>query len=245
MSALFEVCKYSVWKSVMLTALAKSVRDTSVLRRLLFAWSNLPKEFPDAWKLAVEFATKGKVADLDRTSLKLLLSNLEKLDASAFDSDDSLYLELLNKPATEPIGVVLIPKQSICGICGNKLAIRKDRPSHVVVYSHSLGTLPGSHFHKICSCATTQYYGYYTKKDSTDVYFDSDWESLPYFSSSRDTFISQGLMKQFDAEILLGQLSFKQCAEIYNELHKCSDSASDCDSGLVHIFIVHYCLFIY
>jgi len=59
------------------------------------------------------------------------------------------------------------------------------------------------------------------RKNSTDVYFDSDWESLPYFSSSRDTFISKGLMKQFDAEILLGQISFKQCAEIYNELHKC------------------------
>ena len=90
--------------------LTKSVRDTSVLRGLLFAWSNLPKEFPDAWKLAVEFATKGKVTDYDRTSLKLLLSNLEKLDVSAFDSDDSLYLELLNTPATEPIGVVLIPE---------------------------------------------------------------------------------------------------------------------------------------
>ena len=37
----------------MLAALAKSVRDTSILQRLLFAWSNLPKDLPDA----IEFTT--------------------------------------------------------------------------------------------------------------------------------------------------------------------------------------------
>jgi len=232
----------------MLPALTKNVKDTSVLRRLLFAWSNLPKDLPNAWKLAVEFATKNKdgieTDDQERTSLKLLLSNLEKLDASSFDNDDLLYTELLNTPTTDPLGVVLIPAQSKCTICGNNLLIRKDRPSNITVYSHALGTVHGSHYHKTCanrSCGYTQYYGYYTKKDSTDVYFDTDWNLLPYFSSSRDTFFSMDLMKQFNVEILLGQISFKQCAEIYNELHKCSHCAQDhddtrsvvCESSLI------------
>ena len=60
----------------MLTALSKSIRDTSILRRLLFAWSNLPKELPDSWKLAIEFATKDKGdCEIERTTL-----NLGKID---------------------------------------------------------------------------------------------------------------------------------------------------------------------
>ena len=76
----------------MLSAIAKSVKDTSVLRRLLFAWSNLSKDLPQAWKLAVEFATKkkGSIESDHDSTVKVLLSNLEMLDASAFDSDDSL-----------------------------------------------------------------------------------------------------------------------------------------------------------
>ena len=49
------------------------------------------------------------------------------------------------------------------------------------------------------------------------------------------------LMKQFNVEVLLGQISFKQCAEICNELHKCSHCAQDhddtnlvvCESSLI------------
>ena len=52
------------------------------------------------------------------------------------------------------------------------------------------------------------------------MYFNSDWASLPYFASSCDTFMSNCLMHKWDVEILLGHLSFKQCAENYNELHK-------------------------
>ena len=208
----------------MLTALSKSIRDTSILRRLLFAWSNLPKELPDAWKLTIEFATKDKGdCETERTTLKLLLENLESLDPLAFESDQSLYLKLLQFPSDEPLGVVLMPPQANCLMCGNKLLLRKDRLSHVVVYCDTIGTIAGSHYHKTCTnrgCGYTQYYGYYTKKGSTDVYFNSDWASLPYFASSRDTFLSIGLMQRWDVEILLGQISFKQCADIYNEIHK-------------------------
>ena len=75
----------------MLATLARSVRDTSVLRRLLFAWWNLPKDLPDVWKLAIEFAIKNKDECVtDRTTLKLLLDSVEKLDGSAFENDQNL-----------------------------------------------------------------------------------------------------------------------------------------------------------
>ena len=59
---------------IMLAAISKQVKDVSVLRRLLFALSQLPNDLPDVWKLAVEFATKnkgGNVIDLESTRLML------------------------------------------------------------------------------------------------------------------------------------------------------------------------------
>lgn len=85
-----------------------------------------------------------------------------------------------------------------------------------------MGSVPGSHYHKYCSnrsCSFTQYYGYYTTGESTGVYYSSNWESLPYFVSSRETTFSNDMLQRFNAEILIGQQSFKQCADVYNFLH--------------------------
>ena len=109
----------------------------------------------------------------------------------------------------------------------NVEALRKDRNTLVTIYDARLGTIPGTHFHKICqnhSCKVVQYYGYYTIE--SHVVFNSGWESLEYFSSSRDTFFSLNILQQADAHLLIGQLSFKQQAEIYNYGHKYVSSAS-------------------
>lgn len=42
--------------------------------------------------------------------------------------------------------------------------VDKDRPSPVVVYHDTMGSVPGSHYHKYCSnkkCVFTQYFGYH------------------------------------------------------------------------------------
>lgn len=87
----------------------------------------------------------------------------------------------------------------------------------------------GSHFHKYCtnrSCGFTRYYGYYTTGGSAaHVLYNHDWESLPYFVSSRETVFCMQLLRRVNAGILLGQQSFKQCADIYNFLHKYSSCA--------------------
>lgn len=44
----------------MLGAISKYISDVSVLRRLLFAVVHLPKDLPNFWGVAVEFATKEK-----------------------------------------------------------------------------------------------------------------------------------------------------------------------------------------
>ena len=210
----------------MFSAITKHVKNASILRRLIFALSHLPEELPDVWKLAVEFATRNKEESVeDKETLRLLLNNLKEIDSTTFETDKDLYLRLLDFPASKPLGIVLMPIQNYCILCGNRLVVRKDRSSKVVVYNDDIGTVSGSHYHKICvnrDCGYTQHYGYYTKKGSTKVFYNSDWELLPFFASSRDTFFSTILMKRFDADILLGQQSFKQCAEIYNHLHKCS-----------------------
>ena len=55
------------------------------------------------------------------------------------------------------------------------------------------------------------------------VHLDSNWEQLPYFMSSWESAFSLSLMKRFNAEVVVGQLSFKLCAEVYNYIHNYPD----------------------
>ena len=87
--------------------------------------------------------------------------------------DKSLFFELLATPSSKPFGVTLLPSVAVCFLCGSNLQPRRDRPASVTVYDDSVGTIPGSHFHKICKnhhCGYTQYYGYYTLKGSTQTF---------------------------------------------------------------------------
>jgi len=53
------------------------------------------------------------------------------------------------------------------------------------------------------------------------MYFDHDWHTLPYSLSTRETAFEMSLLQQLEAEVLIGQLSPKQRAEIYNIKHGC------------------------
>ena len=44
---------------------------------------------------------------------------------------------------------------------------------------------------------------------------------LPYIVSSIETAFSLPLLRRFNSEIVLGQVSFKQCAKVYNHMHQC------------------------
>lgn len=208
----------------MLGVLAKYFKDVSVLRRLLFAAVFLTPELPMFWEVVVEFATGGKVSKSSVTpeQVRAMVENLQALNSAAFDTDVFLQTELMSMtiPGKKPLGYILISPVAICASCGSQLQLRKDRHASVTIYDHRLGTIPGAHFHKLCqkkTCNVAQYYGYYTNKGQ--VVFNSNWESLRYFGSSRETFFAVEFLQQSDAHLLLGQLSFKQQAEIYNYTH--------------------------
>ncbi len=205
----------------MLGLLAKYFSNASVLRKLLFALVHLPDDLPNRWVLALEFANNGKSDNVSADEVRVLSENLLALDAEAFATDSMLTAEILQYPASKPLGVVLISAIDRCGQCESKLLLRKDRPSSLVIYHDTLGSIPDTHYHKYCRnkrCNYTQYFGYHTRSD-VDVYFDSNWDTLPYFVSSRETALDMRLLRRIDSEILLGQQSFKQCADVYNHLH--------------------------
>lgn len=86
--------------------------------------------------------------------------------------------------------------------------------------TESLGTVLASHYHKYCrnsrkGCKFTQYYGYY-KSESGEMYYNEDWNTLPYFLSTQETGFDLEMLRKFDAELLIGQISYKQKADIYN-----------------------------
>ena len=212
--------------SKMLSSIAGAVEDVSTLRRMMFATAFLPSQTPGFWGIVVEFATLGRTARTTVTpdQARILMENLRTLDAKAFSTDQTLLQELTQMPVSsrgnKPLGLILLSNKEECILCGSKLLIRSDKPSTVVVYDNNLGTIPATHFHKYCSkrsCSCTQFYGYYTC--DSDTYYNEDCTELPYFVATRETAIATSLLKQLDAEILIGQLSYKQRADIYNLLH--------------------------
>ena len=216
----------------MLALVAKHLKDVSVLRRLLFAATYFPREMPNVWGVAVEFATCGKVDrnSVDADTAAALIDNVYSFDEKAFDTDEVLRKELLtwspNSASTKrgkPLGVVLISPETQCVLCAQPLSLRRDRPTSVVLYGNLSGPVPGTHYHKICSnkvCTLTQYYGYYTSGGETSqVFFNANWNYLPWFMSSSLTCFSMDFLRRVDSEVLIGQLSYKQIADIFNHLY--------------------------
>ena len=108
-------------------------------------------------------------------------------------------------------------------LCGSGLLIKADRPSKVTIYTDQFGTTDGTHYRKICKrfcagCPFVQHYGHYCK-DGDVLHYNEDFHSLEYFMSTRETAFEMALLHQLDAEVLIGQLSYKQRSEIYNVKH--------------------------
>ena len=132
----------------------------------------------------------------------------------------------------EHVGVVLISKRQSCIEWGGKLLLRSDRPSNVTLYNDSHGTLPAFHYRKFCSrrgCNVVQHYGFHTKGPSLH-YFDEDWMNNKYFLSSQETTFDLHLLVRYDVQLLIGQVSYKQTAEIYNAVHGYDDVKKQCSS---------------
>ena len=203
--------------------LATKIRDTSVFRRLLFAASFLPNEYTHRWKMVAAFASaNSKSVSIDEGMAKLFVENIEVLDSGAFQRDLDLYEEIvaMKGPDDKPLGIILISKNIKCVYCSAELAVRSDRPSHLTLYTECMGTQSATHYYKRCvnsACKAIQHYGYTTKNDKqSGILYDAEWDSLLYFVSSQETAFELSFLKKFDGELLIGQISYHQKAEIYN-----------------------------
>ena len=231
------------------------LRDPAVLRRLMFAAVFLPKELPDYWSGITQFI--GQEAET-KESVRVAVENLDVLHSAAFSTDSALASEMRTlcseKPGSQPLGIILIPSNLQCSKCGGKLHVKSDRPSRVTIYTEPLGTVVGTHYHKVCqnfrkSCAFRQYYRYSSEGSQSITYYDMDWESNSYFMSSSETSFELGMLQKFDAELLLGQISYSQRAEIYNYSHRYPVQPKTCSKlempERLDKIIIRYCMIIF
>lgn len=201
-------------------------KDPSVLRRLTFAATVLHKDIPNYWDIVTKFGFKLSSENQSSGNVKLLLENLHFVDENAFDKDCNLLKELCLHEGFQghSLGIVLISSKEKCGACGECLLVREDRPSFPVIYCNEMGTINGTHFRKYCSkhwkgCSFTQHYGFHQNGNDPEIKYDDDYLDLPYFLSTNMTAFATKFMNALSAEILLGQISYKQKSEIYNYTH--------------------------
>ena len=202
-------------------------KKITVVRRLIFAATALPSETPGYWEIVSSFATKleSGASDLTPMQAKLFFENLTYIEPEAIIPDQDLIkkLQAVVGPKTCRIGLVLISPNQTCLQCGSSLLVKADRPSIVTVYTDTFGTVSSTHYRKLCKkfrsgCHFVQHYGHYSTGGSS-IYFNDNWKELTYFLSTRNTAVEMSLLAQLDAEVLVGQLSYKQRSEIYNIKH--------------------------
>ena len=200
-----------------------------VVRRLTFASAVLPPDLPNYWNTVSSFASAVKRSQ-DSVSVtpdqaKVFIENLKYLEPDALSNDYrlSVELQLFTGPKGQPLGIVLVSNNQTCLMCGSGLLIKADRPSKVTVYTDLFGTTNGTHYRKICrkfraGCPFVQHYGHYCRGGDL-ISYNEDFHSLEFFMSTRETAFEMALLRQLDAEVLIGQLSYKQRSEIYNVKH--------------------------
>lgn len=240
MTVIIVVASMAECEASVLGEASKVIHDPSVLRRLLFATSLLPEDTPKLWEVIAKFVC----SSISPKQAQMISENISFIDSQALTSDATLFKELVFMPFAdrEHLGVILMSSKKCCVSCNGKLLVRADRPSYITLYTESYGTIPAFHYRKYCAngrrgCNMVQHYGYHTK-GSSKLHFDLDWHKLQYFISSQETAFELQILCRLDFEILIGQLSYKQRAEIYNAVHgyeslkkRCSGASKDQDAG--------------
>ena len=200
--------------------------DPSVLRRLMFAANSVSSDTPRYWELVTKFGFRSSTTTGCMKKVKIYIENAIYLDKESLNDDNILMKELIEQEGFQGhlLGVVLISDNNVCKLCGGKLLVRKDRPSFPLVYTNNFGGVNGTHFRKYCQnntkgCSFTQHYGYYTTGSNSILVYDKNCLELPYFLSTNMTAFATGMLTTLSAEILLGQMSYRQKADIYNYIH--------------------------
>ena len=83
----------------------------------------------------------------------------------------------------------------------------------------------GSHFHKYCQNFRgggnfRQFYDYHSSGSQLNDIYDYNWDQLDYPLSMSETAFEISMLSTFNVELLIGQISYKQKADIYNLTNK-------------------------
>lgn len=198
--------------------LSKKIGDASICRRMVFATLFLPKDYPNYCKMVSNFEPKIEV-----NICCVLMENVEALSPELFVSDMKFIQEIvdmkLEPTDNHPIGIVLISHVTVCLTCNSTMCTCSDRPNHLTLYTTNMGTIRATHYHKLCSnrkCKTIQFYEYTTTFGTNSLCYDEDYLSLLYFITSQETAFEMDFLHKFDAELLIGQISYLQKSEIFN-----------------------------
>lgn len=102
----------------------------------------------------------------------------------------------------------------------DKLLLKATECQKDCVYDDKHGTYIGCHYIKFCRkpiCKFRQYYG--ILPDGIEIFYDDDWMGNKFFLSTKQTAFTTTFLKSFDVELLIGQLSYNQKANIYNAIY--------------------------
>ena len=192
----------------------------------MFAADKVPLDTPKYWELVTKFGFRASATSDCLEKVKIYIENVKYLNKDSLNDDNILMKELIEHEGFQghSLGVILISDNAICKLCNGKLLVRRDRPSFPVIYTNNLGSVSGTHFHKYCQnnakgCSFTQHYGCYTTGSSSTVVYDKNCLELPYFLSTNMTAFATEMLITLSAEVLLGQMSYQQKADIYNYVH--------------------------
>lgn len=214
----------------MFSVIGNFARKFSLLRRLIFASTHLPEELPRFWEQVAWFANLGlspqssEEVTVSSQDAQLCMDNLMELDPEVFKNDNTMFFELCQSStdANNPLGCVLISKNSTCRVCGATLLLKKrESVRKVVVYDLESGTHIGCHYIKFYRNRTCQFRQYYDKHTTNgmNLYYDPDWMDNDFLLSTHQTAFKMHFLKSYDVELLVGQISYNQKASIYNAIH--------------------------
>lgn len=131
---------------------------------------------------------------------------------------DKVVLSDPEKNALKPL--VLVPSVNDCIQCGKRTQVK--RPSFPLVFTRC-GVLVAACYTGRCEeCKITFSYSYYEidcDGKRRRIYYTKAVEAR-YFQSTSKTVFETQLLHQIEKEIVIGQMGFEACANVYNESHE-------------------------
>ena len=106
----------------MFKIISNNISRPSVFRKIAFAVTHLPSDYPNYWETVVNFATEHGSKDvITKEEARILVENIEELDSTVFDNDAKLVQDLLRfQINSKPLGVIpLVARRSVSFVRGS------------------------------------------------------------------------------------------------------------------------------